>query len=673
MNALNNVRIGTKLIVSFIIVALIAAVVGVIGIFNIRTIDNADTELYQHYTVPIQILGDISTAFQRTRVNLREVVLSKDNAERAQYIQKIEDLRIEIDKSAAEYEKLLLTDAGKAAFDNFVQTRKVLQPLQTQIIELAQAGKTEEALELLRGDAFTAAAAEQEAIAKMTEMKVADAKEIADNNTILANSSTTTMIIAIVVGLLVGLALGIVLSNSITKPMQDGVVMMEEMSKGRLGMRLKFERKDEVGVLARAMDKFADDLQNVVVNAMQKIAGGDLNIAVTTKDNQDEIGPALDKMVATLKQLVDEMNRMSREQNAGDLDAKINVGFFQGVYKEMAQGVVDQVFEHLRIKRQIVDVVSQYSKGNFTPTMERLPGKKAYIHEAVDVVRNGLSDMINKINDAANNLNSAAAEILAATTQQASGASEQSAAITQTTTTVDEVKAISEQVVERAREVTDSSKRTVEVSVAGQKAVQETIDSMYQIKEKVEGIAENILALSEKTQQIGEIIATVNDIASQSNMLALNASIEAARAGEHGKGFSVVAMEVRNLAEQSKAATAQVGAILSEIQNATNTTVMVTEEGTKGVDRGVRLAAQSQEAIEKLAETIRESAQAAMQVMAGGQQQATGIEQIALAMKNINQVTVQSMASTKQAEKAAQNLNDLSRKLADTLQAYRMN
>jgi methyl-accepting chemotaxis protein len=378
-------------------------------------------------------------------------------------------------------------------------------------------------------------------------------------------------------------------------------------------------------------------------------------------------------MVGNLRQLIDESNRMSREQNAGDLDAKINVGFFQGVYKEMAQGVVDQVFEHLRIKRQIVDVVSQYSKGNFTPTMERLPGKKAYIHEAVDVVRNGLSDMINKINDAANNLNSAAAEILAATTQQASGASEQSAAITQTTTTVDEVKAISEQVVERARDVTDSSKRTVEVSVAGQKAVQETIDSMYQIKEKVEGIAENILALSEKTQQIGEIIATVNDIASQSNMLALNASIEAARAGEHGKGFSVVAMEVRNLAEQSKAATAQVGAILSEIQNATNTTVMVTEEGTKGVDRGVRLAAQSQEAIEKLADTIRESTQAAMQVMAGGQQQATGIEQISLAMKNINQVTVQSMASTKQAEKAAQNLNELSRKLADTLQAYRAN
>jgi methyl-accepting chemotaxis protein len=109
------------------------------------------------------------------------------------------------------------------------------------------------------------------------------------------------------------------------------------MGKGRLGARLNFERKDEIGVLARTMDKFAHDLQNTVVNAMQKIAAGDLNIPLATRDNQDEIGPALDKMVATLKQLVDELNRMSREQNAGDLDQDQHT--FQGV-RDVAQGVL---------------------------------------------------------------------------------------------------------------------------------------------------------------------------------------------------------------------------------------------------------------------------------------------------------------------------------------------
>jgi methyl-accepting chemotaxis protein len=181
------------------------------------------------------------------------------------------------------------------------------------------------------------------------------------------------------------------------------------------------------------------------------------------------------------------------------------------------------------------------------------------------------------------------------------------------------------------------------------------------------------IAPYDQTQQIGDIIATVNEIAAQSNMLALNASIEAARAGEHGKGFAVVAMEVRNLAEQSRQATAQVKAILSEIQKATNSTVMATEEGTKGVERGVQLSTQARTAIEQLAEVINESAQIATQVVAGGRQQQTGVEQIAVAMQSINQATVQSLASTRQAEKSAQNLNDLARKMNETVSQYRLN
>jgi PAS domain S-box-containing protein len=292
-------------------------------------------------------------------------------------------------------------------------------------------------------------------------------------------------------------------------------------------------------------------------------------------------------------------------------------------------------------------------------------------HNLNDMV-DSLRDMTIQVQEGASQLSSAAAEILSATTQQASGASEQSAAITQTTTTVDEVKTIAEQSATRSQEVADTAQRTVEVSRTGQQSVQDTIESMAQIKTRVEGIAENILALSEQTQQIGEIIATVNDIAAQSNMLALNASVEAARAGEQGKGFAVVAVEVRNLAEQSRQATDQIKAILSDIQRATNATVMATEEGTKGVDEGVQLASQAQAAIGQLAQVIDESAQSAAQVVAGSQQQASGVEQIALAMQNINQATVQSLASTRQAEKAAQDLNDLARSLTQTVQQYRL-
>jgi methyl-accepting chemotaxis protein len=283
-----------------------------------------------------------------------------------------------------------------------------------------------------------------------------------------------------------------------------------------------------------------------------------------------------------------------------------------------------------------------------------------------------LDRMITQVQETANDLSGGAAEILAAATQQAASASEQSAAISQTTVTVDEVKTISQQAIDRAREVVSASQHTVDVSHAGQQAVQDTIAIMGHIEERVESIAQNILALSEQTQQISEIIATVNDIASQSNMLALNAAVEAARAGEHGKGFAVVAAEVRNLAEQSRQATAQVREILLDIQNGINATVMATEEGIKVVDRGVQLTAGTATAIEQLAGVIDESAQAAMQMVAGGQQQASGVEQIALAMQSINQATQQSLASARQVEKAVQGLHGLARILIEIVEQYQM-
>jgi PAS domain S-box-containing protein len=276
-----------------------------------------------------------------------------------------------------------------------------------------------------------------------------------------------------------------------------------------------------------------------------------------------------------------------------------------------------------------------------------------------------VQELIAQIRDTANALSASAAEILAAAMQQTSGASEQSAAITQTTTTVDELNSIAEQSVAQSAEMAEAAQHTVEVSGTGQAMVQETIAGMEQIKARVESIAENILALSEKTQQIGEIISTVDSIASQSNMLALNASVEAARAGEQGKGFAVVAMEVRNLADQSKQATAQVSSILSDIQHATNAAVMATEEGTKGVEEGVRLVAQTEDVIQQLAAVITKSTQSAARILAGGQQQRSAIEQIALSMGNINQVTTQSLASARQVEKAAQDLHELARRLTE--------
>ncbi len=268
-------------------------------------------------------------------------------------------------------------------------------------------------------------------------------------------------------------------------------------------------------------------------------------------------------------------------------------------------------------------------------------------------------------------LASSAAEILAATTQQASGASESSAAVAETVTTVEEVTQTAEQATQRAQAVAGSSQRAAEIGKTGRRAVEESVVGMVGVKEQVESIAGSILALAEQAQAIGEIIATVNDIAEQTNLLALNAAVEAARAGEQGRGFAVVAGEVKNLAEQSKKATVEVRRILGEIQRATSAAVMSTEQGTKQVTATTKQVTEAGETIRALTDAVSEAAQAAVQIVASAGQQAAGMTQIRQAISNIHDATQQNLASTKQAERAAQDLNALGTKLLDLVSGNR--
>ncbi len=195
---------------------------------------------------------------------------------------------------------------------------------------------------------------------------------------------------------------------------------------------------------------------------------------------------------------------------------------------------------------------------------------------------------------------------------------------------------------------------------------------MEEIQNQMESVANTIVRLSEQSQQIGGIIASVTDVADQSNLLAVNAAIEAAKAGEQGKGFAVVAQEIKNLAQQSKQATIQVRNILTDIQKATSSAVMATEQTSKAVENGVKQSAQAGDAIKKLAESSTKAVEAATQIVASSQQQTVGMDQIGLAMQNINQAGAENAASMVQAEKAAKGLNELGQKLKLLVDKYKI-
>lgn len=268
-----------------------------------------------------------------------------------------------------------------------------------------------------------------------------------------------------------------------------------------------------------------------------------------------------------------------------------------------------------------------------------------------------------QLREAISKIATSATEIATMASQMAATAAETATAVSETSSTVEEVKQTAHVASQKAKLVSDASQRMVEVARGGSNAVEASTEGMNRIQEHMDSIAANIVRLSEQGQAISEIIAAVNDLAEQSNLLAVNAAIEAARAGEQGRSFAVVAQEVKSLAEQSKQATSQVRAILSDIQKATNSAVMVTEQGSKAVDTGVRQAADAGDAIRRLSENLVDGAQAAAQISASSQQQLAGMDQVTAAMENIRQASLQNVSGTNQAGEAARVLKELAQQL----------
>src|SRR5262245_4672786 len=300
--------------------------------------------------------------------------------------------------------------------------------------------------------------------------------------------------------------------------------------------------------------------------------------------------------------------------------------------------------------REMAQLTEQVSEGDLRII---LPGWQR--QDEVGIMRDSLQRLIGnfrninrEILEGTQQLATSSSEIFTATSQTASSTVETATAVSEAAATVEQVRHTVEINNQKARLVSETANRTLQSSESGSKAVDELIDNMGSIREQIENIAERAVRLSEQSQSIGEIMVTVNEIAEQSNLLAINAAIEASKAGEQGKGFTVIAQEIRSLAEQSKQATAQVRTILSDIQKAITGVVRVTEKGSRTVETGVQLSHETRQAINLLSGSIVESSEAAIQIFASSQQQTIGMDQIALAMGNIKRASVENASGVKQ-------------------------
>jgi len=271
-----------------------------------------------------------------------------------------------------------------------------------------------------------------------------------------------------------------------------------------------------------------------------------------------------------------------------------------------------------------------------------------------------------KLQQSASEITASSSQIAATIEQQERVTSQQASSVHETTTTMDELEASFRQSAEQAKATVAAAQQVLQLAENGTKAVEENLEGMFTLEKKVGVIAEQMVHLSEQANQIGMISQFVSDLANQTDMLAINSAVEAARAGEHGKGFSIVANEIRRLADQSQRSVEKIYALVSEIQNAINSTVMVTEEGTKTVKTGVKIAQKTEQTFAGVEEGVTAVVLNNQQISLNLKQQLDGIQQVVQAMDSINKGAretasgiSQTRIGTQQLNKAALNLKQI--------------
>src|SRR3569623_1124655 len=373
----------------------------------------------------------------------------------------------------------------------------------------------------------------------------------------------------------------------------------------------------------------------------------------------------LDELQRLLDQKVDEMKHfIAVRRAAGGADAaqKLVAAGEGKRTMDAIRNILDQmeVAEHELLKVRAAEVEATAGAAHTTILVGTLVCLLLVTIARIVIVQ----ALSRQIGSAVQHMQSSSAELLAAANQQVSGAKEQATAMSEITTTISELLATSRQIAESAQRVARVSTDTTTAARAGDDTVTRTQDSVSAIKRQVDSIVTSLVELGKKSQQIGGILETINELAEQTNILAINATIEAAGAGDSGRRCAIVADEIRKLADRVGGSTKDIRALVDDVRAAVNPTVMATESGSKAVEAGGRQFGAVTSSFKRIVTMVITTIAAAKESELSTKQQASAVELVILAIANVAQATKETESSSNQTLQTSAQLPTLSRDLA---------
>ncbi len=599
-----RVTVRARLLAGFAVVLVLLAAVGWVGIDKMSNVNGMVDVMYQKQIKGISDVKDAKTDLSNMEIALRNAALAGDKEAVDKAVQDWQRAQDGMKEKLGRLEPIIDSAEGKAAVAKVSEEWEKVAFLHDIMLQSAKSGKQTEGVELLpemRGmivqiqasDAMVSAAMD-DLVAQMqrqSEVAYEDAREE-------YSSARVQMLALMAIALVASLAIAFLLSRMIVAGLRRIEKAAEGLAEGDVNQQLQLQIKsaDEIGQVVATFHKMVGYLQEMA-SAAEAMSRGDLSHQVSPRSEKDALGTAFQRMISNLRTMVSSVSSSA------------------STLAEASQQLSSASDQAGSVTQQIATTIQQVARGN--------QDQSVGVQETSTTVEQ-LSRAIDQIT---------------------SGAREQANSIEKASGSVVQLNGSISQVASASQQVAAATRQAQEAAAAGAETVEKSVHGMAAIKSTTSTAAAKIQELSRHSEQIGSIVEAIDEIAQQTNLLALNAAIEAARAGEHGRGFAVVADEVRKLAERSSKSAKEIADLISQVQKGTQEAVQAMHKGTQEVEAGTTLAGEAGEALKNIISAVQAATNQVAQITSAAHQMESASRQVVEVMDSVSSIVEQSTAA----------------------------